>query len=295
MTGNRPLQGSFDVAPLAQSTKHADAITVGRGPTLPALTLSHDFQCQVNVRKGVMVGQLLADGTARKFVEVDLGGTYVGPCPPVTTTSDLMGPFTDRVVVTMKPQHDGLAFAWDDPYAANSGHAATHTVSYQGMASGGSFGPQSVATGSIGFQVGDSQTMDYTDWATENHTTGSTVCHEYYMAAAGTNPYDRNDPGSGVFPPQVDKSFQDRVENLGRELDGALHRPPALSLSNVPVVSHALWKTESLDDTVTLSISVEARFVVVVRIDGLIAQFAKAVVDQTWETYCTIPLGDIGP
>lgn len=290
-----PLAGSFAFHTLDQA-KQCD-YALGYGPGQKPDAFRKNFECQITAKTRLMSGEVDTDGSKKKYIELDLYGTQVGPQEEPATSDSLMGPFLDRVVVTVEPKHPGVIREWDEPHSAANGHVSTYSISFNATASAGTFGEQGITNVGAGFAVSDGSSVEFSDWNMENHTTGAKVVHEYFMTAAGRRPYNRNDPGSGVFPPMSDRDLGTNIINIGEAItDQGLATPPHLSLSNFPIVTHALWSTtEALGDSIQFSVVVQARFVTVGVRQGLLATYSRSSTELIWETYFTAPLGDIRP
>jgi hypothetical protein len=168
-----------------------------------------------------------------KFVVVNLNGTVVAASHlgiQAFHRDDVKGWFTESVTVTMGFSLPRITIEQDSP-STTMGSAATTSSTAIGINENlGTFGPVPTTGIGAGITIGNSFTANVTDFRITNDSSNTQVVHHYLLAASRGGPF--NQP-------------QDLV-NLSAEgqFEGTpLFDPPPLAISNLPILSQAIFLT----------------------------------------------------
>jgi hypothetical protein len=202
-------------------------------------------------------------GDAWKHLSLSLVGGHVKP----STSGALAIDREDKAAwytesVTVKAQLvgvPGVAVIYDSPTTTSNVETLTSNAQFSLSAGGGAMGPLPVFNVGASVDVGTSFSMSFTDFRTEDLTSGEILIHNYLLAATS----------GGIYNTPVDLVPHGWDWN---EWKGSpLYSLPALAKTNFPIASQVLWKTPDatpadavLEISTTLNlVSIEKTFEVV--------------------------------
>lgn len=199
-----------------------------------------------------------AERTPNTFVHVNIDGSAVAASSNGTMTHDdrrTRGHFLERVDVRIALGHEAFTLYQDNPHTT-SGSSSTSSSTSMGIdLSTGFFGPTGTGNASFSYSIGTSFSRALNDFRVSNISGDRKLYHDYLLESAGGLYNNYRDLWPGGTATDIESFFLGDLSTI------ELRNPPHLSISNLPLISQAIFVGPKVNEDIELEVALVARFV----------------------------------